>query len=267
MNKALYLLARMAVAVLQAMPLLWVARLGRCGGGVVFWLDARHREVALRNMTLTFQDVKSLREIRALAHENFRRIGENYACSVKTAGMTEQELRKVVAVSGVGAAEAAQAGPLKECRIYAAGHFGNFELFSRMSSFIGGYQVAATYRGLRPQALDHILRDLRQNSGTTTVRAPHRGRNSEKSHGRRRAAARCYFPIKARAIMGWNFRFWGVPAGLPARPQSWPCATKPRYSCRFVIAPPWDAGALRSANPSPRTRTVCAAQLKRSRAT
>jgi KDO2-lipid IV(A) lauroyltransferase len=167
MNKALYLLARMAVAVLQALPLLWVARLGRCGGGVVFWLDARHREVALRNMTLSFQDAKSPREIRALAHENFRRIGENYACSVKTAGMSERELRKVVVVSGVGAAEAAQTGPLTECRIYATGHFGNFELFSRMSSFIGGYQVAATYRGLRPPALDHILLGLRQTSGTT----------------------------------------------------------------------------------------------------
>ena len=39
------------VAFLQALPLTWVARLGRCGGALAYWLDARHRRVALRNLT------------------------------------------------------------------------------------------------------------------------------------------------------------------------------------------------------------------------
>jgi len=39
-------------------------------------------------------------------------------------------------------------------------------LFSRMAWYIGGYQVAATYRGLRPQALNQVMLDLRSNSGT-----------------------------------------------------------------------------------------------------
>ena len=165
MNYAIFLFARMAVAVLQAMPLLWVAWLGRCGGEVVFWLDGRHRKVALRNLTLSFQAVKSPAEIRALAHENFRRIGENFCCSVKTSGMNETQIRRVLDVSGLEAA-AATADRQETCVIYATGHFGNFELFSRLPSFISGYQIASTYRGLRPAALDQMVLRLRQHSGS-----------------------------------------------------------------------------------------------------
>jgi len=164
-DQTLYLLARMVIALLQAMPLLWVAQLGRCGGEVIFWLDGRHRKVALRNLTLCFQSVKSTAEIRALAHENFRRIGENFCCSVKTASMSEADLRQVMEVTGAGEAEAAHALHPDESLIYATGHFGNFELFARLSAFIGGYHVAATYRGFRQPALNELLRSLRTTSG------------------------------------------------------------------------------------------------------
>ncbi len=46
MNTLIYLLGRSVVAVLQALPLVWVARLGRTGGALAFWLDGRHRRVA-----------------------------------------------------------------------------------------------------------------------------------------------------------------------------------------------------------------------------
>src|SRR3954469_12982364 len=88
----LYVLAHTLVAVLQALPLRWVARLGRAGGALAWWLDARHRRVALRNLNLCFGNEKSNEEIRALAQENFRCIGENYACAVKTAAMTFEQL-------------------------------------------------------------------------------------------------------------------------------------------------------------------------------
>jgi len=46
------------------------------GGGLAFWLDARHRRVALKNLEMCFGREKSPEEIRALARENLRRIGE-----------------------------------------------------------------------------------------------------------------------------------------------------------------------------------------------
>ena len=88
MEHLIYFFARALVALLQSLPLTWVARIGRAGGALAFWIDARHRRVALENLTMCFGDEKSPREIRAIAKENFRRIGENYCCAVKTAAMS-----------------------------------------------------------------------------------------------------------------------------------------------------------------------------------
>ena len=54
MNTLIYWLGRALVALLQALPLTWVARLGRAGGALAYWLDARHRRVALKNLTMCF---------------------------------------------------------------------------------------------------------------------------------------------------------------------------------------------------------------------
>ncbi len=169
MDQALYYVGRMIVALLQAMPLLWVARLGRCGGGVVFWLDGRHRRVALNNLTLCFQSVKSPREIRALAHENFRRIGETYCCAIKTAGMSEVELRKVFEINGIAPFDPATVKRPEQNCLYATGHFGNFELFARISTFVPGYQCAATYRAFRQPSLNRILHALRTRTGSDSL--------------------------------------------------------------------------------------------------
>jgi lauroyl/myristoyl acyltransferase len=164
-DRSLYFLGWMIVAFIQALPLAWVAQIGRCGGEVIFWLDGRHRKVAIKNLTLCFKDSKTPREIRALAHENFRRIGETYGCAIKTAGMKGPALRKIMEVTGGESLDPERAGDQTENCIYATGHFGNFELFSRLSLFIKGYQCAATYRGMRPAAFNRILFSMRTKAG------------------------------------------------------------------------------------------------------
>jgi KDO2-lipid IV(A) lauroyltransferase len=49
--------------------------------------------------------------------------------------------------------------------ILALGHFGNFELYAHTCSEIPGMQRAATYRGLKQQRLDGLVRRLRDESG------------------------------------------------------------------------------------------------------
>ena len=65
MDTLIYWLARALVALIQALPLTLVARLGRAAGGLAFRLDARHRRVALKNLALCFGREKSPEEIRA----------------------------------------------------------------------------------------------------------------------------------------------------------------------------------------------------------
>jgi KDO2-lipid IV(A) lauroyltransferase len=162
MDRLLYHLVRFLVAFIQRLPLNWVARLGRAGGAVAYVLDRRHRRVAQRNLWMCFGGEKSEDELRAIARENFRRIGESFACAVKTAAMSFEELRPYVEF--VGGAGIISEGSSK--RIVAAiGHFGNFELYARFSQFAPAFRSATTYRGLRQPSLDRLLQSLRERSG------------------------------------------------------------------------------------------------------
>jgi KDO2-lipid IV(A) lauroyltransferase len=165
MDTVIYWFARSVVAFLQALPLVWVARLGRAGGALVFWLDRRHRNVALENLTLCFGREKSPEEIHALAWENFRRIGENFAGAVKTAAMTPWEMLPYFDLTLARSIlpHEANAGP--QNRIVALGHFGNFELYARFGQFVPIFKCATTYRALKQPALNRIMEELRAGEG------------------------------------------------------------------------------------------------------
>jgi lauroyl/myristoyl acyltransferase len=165
MNRFLYLLARAGIGLIQALPIHWVARIGRGGGALMFWLDRRHRRMALHNLTRCFGAEKSPAEIRQLARENFRRLGENYCSAIKTAAMDESELRKVLAIRGAEALVAGHTGGRLRNRLLATGHFGNFEMFTRLAAFVPGYRCAATYRGIRPPLVDKLIYMMRTISG------------------------------------------------------------------------------------------------------
>jgi len=165
MDTFLYYVARAVIAFVQALPLGWAARLGRACGVLAFWIDARHRRVALANLQACFGAEKSPAEIRAIAAENFRRIGENFACAIKTTAMSMEELAPHIEF--VGAERAlAPAGRERPRRVVAAiGHFGNFELYARFNRCTDGYELATTYRGLRQPTLDRLMQSLRERSG------------------------------------------------------------------------------------------------------
>lgn len=165
MDILLYPLARFLVWVLQSLPLVWVARLGRACGTLAYVLDGRHRRVAKKNLALCFGNEKSPAELRALARENFRRIGENFACAVKTASMTLDRIRKHVEFVAPREILDPPAGPPPRSLVAAIGHFGNFELYARFGQFAPAYKSATTYRGLRQPSLNGLLQSLRERSG------------------------------------------------------------------------------------------------------
>jgi len=164
MEAVLYLMARAAVGLIQRLPLEWVARLGRGVGGLVYWLDARHRRVARRNLDLCFGGEKSPAQIRAVARENFRRIGESFACAVKTAAMSLEELRPHVELVSPQL-QSTPPGQAARRMVAAIGHFGNFELYARTGQFAPAYRCATTYRGFRQPSLNRLLQGLRRRSG------------------------------------------------------------------------------------------------------
>lgn len=168
MERLLYLIARALVAVILMLPMRVVARIGRAGGGLAYCLDARHRRVAIQNLTLCFGSEKSPAEIRALARENFRRIGENYATSIRSATMSLEDLRPHLSLTGREhiALTADGQRPRGTNLVLILGHFGNFELYNRLGQFLPSHQLLTTYRGLRQPSLNRLMQSLRERSGT-----------------------------------------------------------------------------------------------------
>jgi len=142
---------------LRALPLRTVARLGRAGGGIAYWIDARHRGVALLNLRRCFP-TRTAAELRPILREHFRRLGENYAAAVKTSGMPAARLRPHLEVSG-----AEKLSP--RGAVVAIGHFGNFELHARAFLNRADLQLATTYRALKQPRLEVLVRRMRDQSG------------------------------------------------------------------------------------------------------
>jgi lauroyl/myristoyl acyltransferase len=165
MDALVYYLALGVVRLLQGLPLVLVAWIGRRLGGLAYFLDRRHRRVALENLTFAFKDEKTAPELRALAREHFRRLGENYASGIKTASMKPAALARHVQYVGTRRLLPASEYDAPVSRMFAIGHFGNFELYAWAGHFIPGYKSVTTYRALPQPRLDRLLRSLRQQSG------------------------------------------------------------------------------------------------------
>ncbi len=166
MNTLIYWLGRAFITCVQALPLRLVARLGRLVGGFAYCLTARYRRVAVNNLTLVFGNEKSPGEIRLLARENFRRLGENYACAIKSAAMNFEQIRPHLEFRGFERFSPNHPGTPRPNILAAVGHFGNFELYARVQDIVPHYQVATTYRGLKHPAADRLLRSLRGQNGS-----------------------------------------------------------------------------------------------------
>ncbi len=164
MEILLYVAARGVMGFVQALPLNWAARLGRVLGAIAHAVDGRHRRVAVRNLTMCFGQEKSAAEIKALARENFRRIGENFACAIKTASMTFEELKPRVEFVGAAHIVHPPTNPPRSI-VAAIGHFGNFELYARFGQLAPYYKCATTYRGLRQLTVNRLLQSMREKSG------------------------------------------------------------------------------------------------------
>lgn len=164
MQVLLYLTVLAIVRFLQLLPLPAVATIGRAGGGLAWWLLARHRRVAIDNLSLAFGAEKSAGELRALAHENFRRLGENYCCAIKTAAMEWPDLKHRVAFAGTEHL-LPEVTMSPRSLVVAIGHFGNFELYARFAQFLPAFKCVTTYRALNQPLLNRLMQSLRERSG------------------------------------------------------------------------------------------------------
>lgn len=163
MELILYFIARIVLGTLERLPLRMVARIGRGIGGMVHLIDARHRRVARKNLRMCFPE-KPEAEICAIARENFKRIGENFCCAVKTSSMGNDEFKDVLEIVGIEKVPLPPPGTKPQNLVVAVGHFGNFEIFARCILLLPQYRLATTYRGLKQKSLNKLILKMRQRS-------------------------------------------------------------------------------------------------------
>ena len=148
------------IGLIQALPIRAGAMLGRAGGALAWWVDRRHRRVALANLALALPELTEEQRMN-IARENFRRIGENYVCALKTASMSPKELGRYVDWANVAESLPTDGRSV----IGAVGHFGNFELFASAAATAPGWRWATTYRALPNPRLNDLLQSVRNQSG------------------------------------------------------------------------------------------------------
>lgn len=165
MNLLLHWIGRAVIAWFQLFPLTWVARCGRALGAVGWWVDRRHRAVAISNLTAAFGAEKSPQEILAIARENYVRLAENYVSLLKIGGMSDEEIAPHMEWHGVERLHR----PDGRAGVLVTGHFGNFELFTRLPANLPPgmppQKFATTYRALRQSALSDLMQSLRHREG------------------------------------------------------------------------------------------------------
>jgi len=167
-NSLLYYLARVFIGVIQLMPLKLVALAGRVGGFLFYFLDVRHRRVAVNNLLASLGNSHSKKEIISIARENFCRIGEVYFSALKTAAIPIEKIGSVLSSKGEENISLAKRenGSLPSF-LFALGHFGNFELYAKSGVFVPGFELSTTYRGFRQPWFEQLILSLRRKSGVS----------------------------------------------------------------------------------------------------
>src|SRR5581483_1351943 len=164
MEYAAYLLYRVAVAFVQALPMRVDFALGRALGAVAYFVAPQYRKLVLRNMRIAFSGEKTEREIRRLAREHFATLGANLFSSIKAAGMSPEKIRERVTFKNL---ETLNNGLLSgNGVVLMISHIGNWELFSQRTWILPpGSKSSTVYQPLGNRYIDEHVRQTRARAG------------------------------------------------------------------------------------------------------
>lgn len=129
-----YLLLRIFGIIINLLPegvALWI---GRQAGNMMYWLDVKHRRIALENLRIAFGQEKSEREMRFIAKKNFENLGMMAVEFLRIPNMDLETYQNKVETVGVD--EALKVLENNRGALLLIGHFGNWELMAMMSKVI-----------------------------------------------------------------------------------------------------------------------------------
>ncbi len=163
MDRAVFVLYRALTALLCALPLTAVFRLGWALGTLAYWVAPPYRRLVLHNLGIAFGREKSPAELRALARKHFATLGANIFSNVKLPTLSAEEIRAVVTVEGL---ETLQAGNKIGCGfVMVISHLGSWEMFAQLSPIFFGCKVGTIFQALGNPHIDAEVRRDRARLG------------------------------------------------------------------------------------------------------
>ena len=163
MDRVVFALYRALSALLCALPLTAVFRLGWALGSLAYWVAPPYRRLVLHNLTIAFGREKSPAELRALARKHFATLGANIFSNVKLPTLTADEIRAVVTVDGL---ETLQEGSKIGCGyVMVISHLGSWEMFAQLSPIFFGCKVGTIFQALSNPHIDAEVRRDRARLG------------------------------------------------------------------------------------------------------
>ncbi|MFL6528597.1 MAG: hypothetical protein ACJ8IQ_10905, partial [Chthoniobacterales bacterium] len=156
----IYLLARLAEAIVSLLPLDAAFVLGQAAGELAYLLLSKRRGIGLTNLRLAFGAEMSEAELRAINRRHFQLLGANLLAGIKASTMSSDKIWQRVT------ANVPEERP-QIAWIAAISHIGCWELFSHLGAQYPQYQFGAVYRRFYNPYLDAYLRRTRARSGTT----------------------------------------------------------------------------------------------------
>jgi len=159
---AFYILGKTLFRVLPKPMRLY---LGKLLGGIGFYLDRRHRKVALDNLHLAYPD-SSDRECLDIAHQCFENFGRLLSDVLGSSGLDREKTSKRFEVEGWHHLEVAEAR--NRGFMVLTGHLGHWEAVAQYLA-LTGRQVSFVARPLDNPLMERDLRRIRERFGNHTV--------------------------------------------------------------------------------------------------
>jgi len=163
MDRVVFEIYRAVSAILGALPIRVVFRIGWALGSIAYWVTPRYRRLVLHNLKIAFGREKTPAEIRGIARRHFATLGANLFSNIKLPKLSREELEGVVTVEGI---ETMREGNIANGGfVMVISHLGSWEMFAQLSPIIFGCKVGTIFQALGNRRIDAEVRRDRARLG------------------------------------------------------------------------------------------------------
>lgn len=159
-----YLFIRVVILFIKPFPFSIKMNIGRKIGLIVYFLDKKHREIAKKNISESFEGIDDSK-VKEIAKKCFEHLGRLFVEVI----FLKSLYKKIFTNSKIVNWNFLQDVALKEKGyILVSGHFGNWEFVAYMQSVLG-YNLNMITRPLDNPHLENFFRKIRESYGNRVI--------------------------------------------------------------------------------------------------